>query len=810
MTAVPRRAGASGVASGTRHARVDRLPLLARKALRDLWHLRGPSLALGAVVAAGVASFVAMRSMVPHLAEAQASYYRDTRFAEVWVTVRRAPRSVLAALGAVPGVAAVDGRVGGAVVLEVPGLPEPASARVVGLPARGAALSRLVLRQGQWLTPGRDDDVLVSEGFAQANALRPGMTLGALLQGRWRRLRVAGVVLSPEHVLEMRPGELFPDARRFGVLWMAEAPAAAAFGLVGAWNEAALALVPGTAVRPLLRTLDARLARHGGTGAIGRDEHPSHRFLSDEIRQARTFAAVVPAIFLGVAGFLVHLVLGRLVGTQREQVGMLKAFGMGPWMLARHYALLALAPVLGGALVGSAVGVWLAGRLAQLYAAYYRIPDAPFRWDSGVVLVALGGSVLVALSGALSSVRRVWRLPPADAMRPEPPVRYRAGVLERWQLERWLSPVGRMTVRSILRRPARAALAVLGMAMAVAVVIVGGFSFDAIAVLRRVQFEEAQREALAVGFAQPRGPDVLRALARLPGVWRVEPVVTVPVRLVAGARRRTAAVVTVQDGAQLRRVVDADGREVPLPASGLLLSRALAELLAVSPGDRVRVEVLRGDRPVVSMRVGALLDDLVGTNAYLPQEAVARLLRQGTAMDGAVLAADPAQLDGLYRRLTRTAAVASVSARVAYLRAFDDVIARTFSVTLVTLFAFAAVLAVGVVYDTTRIALAERGREMASLRVLGFTQREVARLLFGEQALLGVVAIPCGVLAGVGLCRLMIAGLESELFRLPLALRARTVGGAVGLLVLSGVASAWLVRRRLDQMAPAEALKTRE
>ncbi len=810
MTAVPARADASGVTAGMRHARLDRLPLLVRKALRDLWHLRGPSLALGAVVAAGVASFVAMRSMVPHLAEAQASYYRATRFADAWVTVRRAPRSVLPALGALPGVAAVEGRVSGAVVLEVPGLAEPASARVVGMPLGGATLSRLVLRQGQWLAPGRDDDVLVSEGFAQANRLRPGMTLGALLQGRWRRLRVAGVVLSPEHVLEMRPGELFPDARRFGVLWMAQASAAAAFGLTGAWNEVAVALVPGTAVRPVLRALDAALAAYGGTGAIGREEHPSHRFLSDEIRQARTFAAVVPAIFLGVAGFLVHLVMGRLVGTQREQVGMLKAFGMGPLMLARHYALLALAPVLGGALLGSGVGVWLAGRLAQLYAAYYRIPDAPFRWDAGVVLVALAGSVAVALSGALGSVRRVWRLPPAEAMRPEPPVRYRAGFLERWRLERWLSPVGRMTVRSILRRPARAALAVLGMAMAVAVVIVGGFSFDAIAVLRRVQFEEAQREALAVGFAQPLGPEGVRALARLPGVWRVEPVVTVPVRLVAGARRRSTAVLAVQEGAQLRRVVDADGREVPLPASGLLLSRALAELLAVAPGDLVRVEVLRGDRPVVPMRVGALLDDLVGTNAYLTQEAVARRLRQGAAVDGAVLAVDPARLDGLYRALTRTAAVSSVSARTAYLRAFDDVIARTFSVTLVTLLAFATVLAVGVVYDTTRIALAERGRELASLRVLGFTQREVARLLFGEQALLGLAAIPCGVLVGVALCRLMIAGLESELFRLPLALRARTVGGAVGLLVLSGAASAWLVRRRLDRMAPAEALKTRE
>ncbi|MBU6367433.1 MAG: FtsX-like permease family protein [Gemmatimonadetes bacterium] len=787
-----------------------RLPLLARKAVRDLWQLRGPSVALGAVVAAGVASFVAMRSMVPHLAEAQRAYYGATRFADAWVLVRRAPRSELAALRAIPGVAAAEGRVAGALVLEVPGLEEPASARLVGVPAGGMRLSRVVLRQGRWLAPGADDEVLVGEGFAEANALRPGMTVGALLQGRWRRLRIAGVVLSPEHVLEMRPGELFPDARRFGVLWMAEAPAAAAFGLAGAWNEAALALAPGVDVRAVLRAVDARVARYGGSGALGRGEHPSHRYLSDEIGQARTFAAVLPSIFLGVAAFLVHLVLGRLVGTQREQVGMLKAFGMGPGALARHYAWLALVPVLGGAVVGGAAGVWLAGKLALVYAESYRIPDAPFRWHGGVLAVALLGSAAVALTGALGSVRRVWRLPPAEAMRPEPPVRYRAGWLERRRLDRWLSPVGRMTVRSITRRPARAALAVIGMALAVAVVIVGGFSFDAIGAMRTVQFEQAQREALAVTFTAPRGPEALRALARLPGVWQVEPQLTVPVRLVAGGRQRSVGLVAVAPGAALRRVVDTRGRPVALPLDGLLLSRALATLLDVAPGDAVRVEVQRGDRPVVTMRVGALLDDLVGTTAYLPLATVERTLRQGAARDGAALAVDPAQLPLLYRTLTRTAAVAAVSAREAYLRAFDRLVARSFRVTLVTLFGFAMVLAVGVVYDTTRIALAERGRELASLRVLGFTQGEVARLLFGEQALLGVVAVPVGCLLGVGLCLLMIGALESELFRLPLALRVRTVGGAVGVLAASGVVSAWLVRRRLDRLEPVEALKTRE
>ncbi len=785
--------------------------MLHRKAARDLWQLRGPAVATAVVVLCGVASFVALRSMVPHLQQAQESYYRNSRFADVWLDVRRAPRSVLREIAAMPEIAAIEGRISGEVVLDVPGLSEPASGRLIGLPvAREPAVNLLRIRKGRALAVGRDDEVIISEGFATHNRLAPGDSLGAVMNGRWRQLHIVGVALSPEFVLEMRPADLFPDNRRYGILWMNEDAVAAVFGMHGAWNQAGIALAPGSQERAVIAHLDTLLAPYGALGAYGRDLHPSHRFLSDEIEQSRAFATVAPAIFLGVAAFLLNVVLSRIVGAQREQIGMLKAFGAYPGELARHYAWIALGPVALGALAGGAVGLWLAGKLASLYAQYYRVPDAPFHPDGWVVLQAVAISVVAALFGALGAVRRVVRLPAAQAMRAEAPARFRAGVAERLGIAHWLSPIGRMTLRAIERRPLRAALSVLGMALAVAVMMVGIFSFDAIQVLRDVQFESAQREDIGVTFTGARGSDALRELATLPGVTRVEAVRTAAMRIESAQRSRQLALVGVPPDARLRRIVDLRGRPVPLPGDGVLISRALAALLAVDVGDTVRVSMLTGRRRDGALRVGGLLDDLVGINAYVDAETLARLTGEGDVVDGALLSVNEGSRDSVHARLKRMPAVASVSSRAAVLENFDRTMDESFGVTLFTLLIFAGALAVGVVYNVARIALSERGRELASLRVLGFTRAEAARMLFGEQVVLGLVAVPLGFLIGAALCWIMIAGLSSELFRLPFVIAPRTFGWSALLLVVSGVGSGLLVRRRLDQLDLVAVLKTRE
>jgi putative ABC transport system permease protein len=123
---------------------------------------------------------------------------------------------------------------------------------------------------------------------------------------------------------------------------------------------------------------------------------------------------------------------------------------------------------------------------------------------------------------------------------------------------------------------------------------------------------------------------------------------------------------------------------------------------------------------------------------------------------------------------------------------------------------FACVIAFGVVYNGARIALSERGRELASLRVLGFTQREIAVMLLGEQAILTLLAVPLGWVLGYGLSWLITIAIDTELMRLPLVLSPQTYFRAFVIVLAAAALSGLLVRWRLRRLDLIEVLKTRE
>lgn len=782
---------------------------LDRKLLRDLAHLWGQMAAVALVVTCGIGMFVTLRSMHRYLLSTQAGYYEQYRFAGVFAQLKRAPLAVAQEIAAWPQISVVEPRIVADVLLDVPGLPEPATGRLVSIPRdHQPALNRLHLRRGRWIADR--DEVLVSEAFARANHLEIGDSLGAVLHGRWQRLRIVGLALSPEYIYEIRGlGDIFPDNRRFGVIWIAYDDLAAAFDLRGAFNDLTLTLSPGASEAAVLARLDRRLARHGGTGAYGREDHISHRFVSDEITETQVTSVAIPAIFLGVTAFLLHIVMSRLVATQRDQIAVLKAFGYSDAAVGGHFLKLALAPVLTGSVLGSALGLWFAVELAQVYARFYQFPVLRYEPEPGIVAVAvlIGGGA--ALFGAWDAARRAMALPPAEAMRPEAPARYRKTRLERLAGRR-VSPTGRMLLRGLERRPGKALLSTLGVACATAIVVMGWYAFDAIELMQEVQFQTVQREDVTVVLREPASAATRHTLARLPGVLRTEPFRVVPARLRNGHRTYRAALQGLTPGGELRRIVGSDFRPHELPEDGVLLTDYLAERLGVRPGDRLTVEVLEGARPVREVVVAGVVEEMIGMSAYLELPDLNRLMREGGTISGAYLKVDPPARDDLYARLKRLPAVTGVGVREATLRGFQSTVAESFRISITTLIAFACIISFGVVYNGARISLSERGRELASLRILGFSRAEVAAMLLGEQALLTLAALPLGAMLGFGVCALLALRFASDLFRLPLTVSARTFLFAFLAVVASAAVSGLAVRRRLDRIDLVEVLKTRE
>jgi putative ABC transport system permease protein len=781
------------------------------KLVRDLWKMRGQIIAIALVVACGIAIFISMISTYQSLTASQSSYYQHYRFAQVFAQLKRAPETLVEQIQAIPGVAQVRSRVVVDVTLDVPGRQEPAIGRLVSVPEQQTPmLNDLFIRQGRYIEPERAEETLVSEAFATANHLNLGDRVGAIVNGRWQRLSIVGIGLSPEYVYEIRGGDILPDNQRFGVLWMGRKALGTAFDMDGAFNDVVLSLTPQTNPKAVIFQLDQLLKPYGGFGAYERDDQISNKFISEEIAQLKTHALIVPSIFLGIAAFLLHILLSRLIGTQRDQIAILKAFGYGNWSVGWHFLKLVLVIVFLGGAIGAGVGLWLGSGLTHLYARYYHFPVLQYQVSLALVLGTIAISASAAIIGAFVAVHHAVSLPPAEAMRPEPPAQFRRTLMERWGLQGLLSPVGRIILRNLERKPVQAILSIVGISLAIAMLIVGRYSQDAIHYLIDVQFRLMQREDVTVIFNEPRPSRVRYEVAHLPGVLYSEPFRSVAVRFRSGHYTHQLGILGLEASGQLHQLVDRNLHTIHLPMEGVLLTTKLGEMLHVQPGETLSVEVLEGDRPTRSVVVAGLVDDLVGLSAYMDRDALNRLMREATTTSGAYLAVDASQLDNLYALLKQTPAIASVSLRKTTIKRFQETIAENQQIMNIIQVVFACIIAFGVVYNAARIALSERSRELATLRIIGFSQVQIAVVLLGEQAALMIAAIPVGSLLGYGLVVLLSLAYNSELYRFPLIVTPASYAFAFIVVSIAALISGLLVRRQLQHLDLVAVLKTRE
>jgi putative ABC transport system permease protein len=784
---------------------------LDRKLLRDLWSLKGQALAISLVIGAGVAMFIMYLSTFDSLRLTQATYYERYRFANVFAGLTRAPLYVRDRVAEIPGVARVDARVVVDVTLDVPGLVEPASARLIGVDIpRVPSLNDLFLRRGRYPNPGRSDEVVTSEAFAVARGLGPGDTVGAVINGRRRDLEIVGVALSPEYIYSIRPGELIPDDSRFGIFWMDGRSLAAAFDMEGGFNHLALTLLPGASEPDVLARLDRVLEIYGGLGSIPRELQTSHWYLDNELRQLQSVGLILPVVFLLIAAFLLNVVLTRIVSVQREQIAALKALGYTNGELSWHYGKLSLLIGAAGGVIGMSGGAWLGSAMTGIYNDFFRFPALQYHLPARVVVGGVLVSFAAAGLGALSAVRRVAALPPAEAMHPEPPANYRRSWFERVGLAPYLSAPVRMILRNVGRHPVRAATSISGIAAAVAMLILGTFFLGSINVLMDQQFFVIQRQDVTVNFVLPASAGALHAMGRLPGVIHAEPARSVPARLRSAHRSRIVSIQGLVSGAELNRVVDVTGSAMRLPPDGLVLSLKLAEVLGASVGDVLVVEVLDGRRRVQPVPVAGIVEEYMGTSAYMEIDAVRRLAGEGGTLSGAFLTVDAARTGELYAALKDVPAVAGVGLKRTAIESFDKTLAETFYVMIFFNLLFSSVIAGGVVYNSARVSLSERSRELASLRVLGFTRGEISFILLGELAVVTLAAIPIGMLAGYVFAGLLVAGFNTELYRFPLVVTARTFAFAASSVIAAAVLSGLAVRRRLDHLDLVAVLKTRE
>lgn len=773
--------------------------------------MKGQVFAITLVVMSGTATFIMFISTMDSLNLTRNRFYRDYSFADLFVHLKRAPESLKEKIKEVPGVNQVETRIYAQVKLDIDGLEEPVNAAVISIPDDGnPLLNRLYLRRGRLADPAKDNEAVINENFAKAHGFNLGNSFSAIINGKWKRLTITGIALSPEFVLLLKPQAMSPDFKHYGVLWMSRKALGRAYDMEGAFNSVALTLHRDARLSDVLREVDQIVGRYGGYGAYARKDQISHRLLSEEFKQLRTSSKIFPTIFICVAAFLLNVVMSRTINTQREQIAALKAFGYDNFSIGLHYAKLVVLMIVPGLIIGIFGGIWFGRLLGDIYMAVYRFPFLIYTLDPRVVIAIVLITAASALAGTLHTLRRAAGQPPAEAMRPEAPAQYRKSLIERLGAGRLLSEPSRIIVRNIERKPIRTLLSMIGIAAACATMISSGFFKDAVTHMVNVQFVLSQKEDMTVTFIEPTSRRALYDLREIEGVEYAEPYRNVAVKLIHGHRSYKTAITGIEPDSRLYLLLDTNLKPVALPPAGIMLTDHLGKILGVRPGDLLTVELLEGSRATRQVPVVALTKQYLGVMGYMDVGSLNRLLGEGDAISGAHLVTDALHRKRLFRRFVEMPRISGTVVRTDEVRNFHEVQAKgmlffTFIATVMACF-----ISFGVVYNNARITFSERSRELSSLRVLGYTRGEISYILLGELGLITLAAIPLGFLLGYWLCGYISQALASDLFRVPLVIEPRTFSLAATVVLASALLSALVVRRKLDHLNLVEVLKTRE
>ncbi len=782
-----------------------------QKLLRDFKRLWVQAVAIALVLACGVAILLTSVGMYNALSETRLAYYERNRFADVFAETTRAPLSLLPEIAQIDGVQSIEARISGFAILDIPGRTRTAVGHILSYPETAEPVLNVpLLLSGRFPDPASTDEVVVNAPFAQEHGFAPGDTFSANLEGQKRELVIVGTVLSPEFIYTIGPGALMPDNAAFGIIWMSERAAAAAFDMTGAFNNITLSLTAGFRPEPVIDALDTLLEPFGGRGAYDRATQVSDAFLDAEINQLKGMAAILPPIFFGISGFLVSMVMSRIITLERSEIGLLKAIGYSNTEICLHYLMLAGLIAVVGVGLGWIAGTALAQSTARQYAEFFDFPYVIFRVSYWVYAAAgLAGLATTSL-GAAQAAMKAARLAPAVAMQPPAPPRFKRSLIDDAMARMRLAQSTVMILRSLLRWPLRSFLTSMGLALAVASVIAATFINDALdEIVERAFFQTNRQDAMLL-FAEDVPEAVLEDVRNLPGVLQAESQQFHAAILRHGYLSKRSAVEARGAGTDLSRVLDADGLPVDVPPGGIVLSDRLAAHLDVQPGEKIEVAFLTGKRETFDITVTELVELHFGLGAYMDFEYMNALFRQAPRVSTVNVTLDENEADALHAVIKETPRITGIVEMNENRRSFQETIEENIVVMNSIYIAVAVLITIGVTYNAARIQLSERARELASLRILGFGRGEVSYILVGEMMLIALVAQPFGWAIGAYIAFLMSSNFTSDLYQIPLVLNPARFSFASLVVLGAALGSALIVRRRLDRLDLVAVMKTRE
>ncbi|HND84267.1 MAG TPA: ABC transporter permease [Pseudobdellovibrionaceae bacterium] len=782
---------------------------LTKKLIQDLKSMMAQTLTIAVLIIGGVSVLVSSWSSYESLLSAMESFYDNYHFAHLFAETTRAPESVAARLASIDGVQIVNTRIVKDGQIIVPTQREPAVGRFISVET-GQSLNILYLRKGRMPHKANQLEIVLHEAFATAHKIDVGQVLTIRIGGVMRRTEVVGIGLSPEYVYSLGPAASLPDDLHFGIGWLNRGELASMTGMDGVFNSVVMQADTRSSWNLIKSKIDFLLKPYGGLDSYDREHQLSHLFVSDEIRQQKIMAYVMPGIFLAVAIYILNVVITRTIELQRSQIATMKSLGYSSYQLSLFYFALTTAMVTVGLMPALGAGVWLGKWYAKIYKDYFRFPDIQFQVSPVVYFAAILVVLVPSWLAAAASLQRVFKLNPAEALRPPSPVSYQNQLIEKVWGRFNLEIYTKMILRSLFFRPWRFVLSVIGVAAAMAILINGSFWIDVIDFMMDQQFQKMRREDVEVAFVQPQRNQVISELQGIKGVLLVEGERRLPVKLKYSHFNKEVLLIGRSANSQMSRTLDRFGNiHIPQPGT-VILSRYFESLMNIKVGDQIALQMIEGSQREVTVRVQSFVDDLIGQQIYALKNDVHQWFDEAPVMNRVTLKIDGLKNDDVYLELRDRPNVASVGVRKQVVESFHRTVAEMILTFTFVLYFFAAAIAMAVLYNLSRVSFSERSWELASLRILGIRIRDTFEVLFIDIGLQVLISLVPGFALGYYLCFLSTDLIHNDTLKFPMVFDIKTYAGAGIVIICILILSGYLMYLKVRKLDLSEALKARE
>lgn len=763
------------------------------------------------LIASGVAVFIMSISNYFALLTAMEMHYREERFGDLFANLSRAPNFILKKLEEIDGIGLIEPRISKVVRVIRADSTLPISGRILSLPtSRQPHLNKIKIVEGRTPDPAHRDEVVINQAYAKARGIHPNDTIEVIMNSRLEKFKVVGMALSPEFVFATRAALPLPDDRNLVILWASEDAVASVYDMSGAFNDVVMTLAPQASKPQVMADIDRILEPYGSLRTYDRSDHPSHRFLQDELIEQETLSIFMPTIFFVIAAFILHVILSRLVDSQREQIASLKALGFKTLPITLHYLKFVTVIAILGSLIGIMLGYFLAFGIIESYRTFFRFPFLEPQLVPWAIFLSFFSSIVVANGAATAAVYRVAKLKPAEALRGLVPMK------TLWIPHSHLITFSRLPVqatmllRNLIGRPFRTVFTILGIALAAPLILFGLFWYDALSYMVDVSFNRIERGDVVLSFSEPVASRAIYEFRSIPGVIKAEPQRNIPIELRTGHRHYRSVLTGLEAHSELRIPRTPQLQPITIPSNGIMLSRSLADILGLSVGGSVNIQILDEKQISKDAIVTSLSDDLLGFSAMMEISEMNKLLQEGPVINGASLKIDTRMSDQLWPRLRDIPKIESSSIKALWIALFDQTIARLIFISAFILSSFGVLIAIGVVYNSARVSFHERAWELAGLRILGFRRTEVATLFLSELLILVLCAIPLGLIAGYKLIQFVLNIRARETFRIPVEIEPQTYAITTGIVLAAAALSAFFMRRRINTLDLVTALKSHE